>query len=166
LYPTSTSIRHYRHLNRRSGKLAELLAMPPKRVRKPLDQDKAFSIAKAAARKLSARGCLSETDRKQVRQANEILLQIRQPYKRRTYQLFLSEVLHKCGSSLFLICAVALGQANIADMRNGERHSLLRELEAQKDLEIFDDEVIRSLASQHVISFQGMFWLKETASTI
>ena len=78
--------------------------------------------------------------------------------KRRKYQLFLYNVLRKCGPHVVLVCAIALSQKMVFEMRNLDCKTLINTLERNKGDTAINDSTLRSLASRHKIpsSVEGM----------
>ncbi|KAF1992943.1 hypothetical protein P154DRAFT_625770 [Amniculicola lignicola CBS 123094] len=72
--------------------------------------------------------------RTQVNDAKDILDESPVVTKRKRYQVFLFEVLRKCGPVFVVLCAIGLGQAQIANMNAASRSSLLGILEKKKGL--------------------------------
>jgi hypothetical protein len=67
--------------------------------------------------------------RTQINDAKDILDESPTGTKRKRYQTFLLDVLRKCGPVFVVLCAISLGQAQIANMNAASRSSLLGILE-------------------------------------
>lgn len=70
----------------------------------------------------------------QINEARDILDESPTGTKRKRYQTFLLEVLRKCGPAFVVLCAIGLGQAQIANMNAASRSSLLGILEKKMGL--------------------------------
>ncbi|KAB2099596.1 hypothetical protein AG0111_0g12097 [Alternaria gaisen] len=75
----------------------------------------------------------------QVNDAKNILRESPDNAKRKKYQGFLFEVLRRCGPGLVVLCAIGLGQAQIANMNVLNRSSLLGILEKKKGLPLVEN---------------------------
>ncbi|KAG4417676.1 hypothetical protein IFR04_009179 [Cadophora malorum] len=94
---------------------------------------------------------LSNAHIRRVAVATEVLQQEQNSPKRQKYQLFLYNVLRKCGPHAVLVCAIALSQRLVFEMKNNDRKTLVNILEKNKGNTIINDSTLRSLASRHKI---------------
>merc|ERR1711939_853937 len=78
---------------------------------------------------------LSNAHIRRVAVATEVLQQEQNSPKRQKYQLFLYNVLRKCGPHAVLVCAIALSQRLVFEMKNNDRKTLVNILEKNKDLQ-------------------------------
>merc|ERR1711977_65427 len=103
---------------------------------------------------------LSNAHIRRVAVATEVLQQEQNSPKRQKYQLFLYNVLRKCGPHAVLVCAIALSQRLVFEMKNNDRKTLVNILEKNKGNTIINDSTLRSLASRHKIpsSVEGTVW--------
>ncbi|KAL4958926.1 uncharacterized protein BDV14DRAFT_23145 [Aspergillus stella-maris] len=101
---------------------------------KPLLATDALNKLLCVARELSVLRRLGKSDERQVADALTTLKLLQTASKRIKYKLFLSNVLKKYGPHMVLLCAVALGQVAVANMRNGERTQLEDLIGTQSEL--------------------------------
>ncbi|KAK3386538.1 hypothetical protein B0H63DRAFT_467934 [Podospora didyma] len=91
----------------------------------------------------------------QINDAAE-LLERRVSGKRKIYQTFLRDVLERCGLTSVVLCAIGLGQAQIAVMNEANRSSLLGILVKNKNNPL-PPEIVRTDIPQVVIEDCLMF---------
>jgi len=110
------------------------------------------------ANKLAILGCLSETEKRRTADAITISQTIQRTWKRQKYKLFLCGLLENSGPHSFLLCAIALGQVIIVNMKQRDRdklvgliknetqlaHPTIRDLAAQQHIPISSDSEFRS----------------------
>jgi hypothetical protein len=116
---------------------------------KPLQTEEAWNRIIDTGEDLKILRSLSEVHVKRVTEAIEILKIVQSSPRRKTYQVFLYEVLRKCGPPAVLVCAIALGQVKAANMKTHHRVDLARRLVNSKDNSSFNHPTIHSLALLH-----------------
>lgn len=92
---------------------------------KPLTATEAMNRLVFKAKELVVLGCLSENEKRRTADAITILRRAQSSSKRQKYKLFLCGLLEKAGPPSFLLCAIALGQVVIANMRQRDRDRLM-----------------------------------------
>lgn len=109
------------------------------------------------AKKLRVLEHLSDAEKHRAADAVEILKIIQTASKRKKYKLFLCNVLDKYGAHMILLCALALRQVRVVDMKNCDRKSLMSIMENHVEFDYF---IIQSLAIEHHIpeSIHGGFY--------
>ncbi|KAF2728538.1 hypothetical protein EJ04DRAFT_96314 [Polyplosphaeria fusca] len=90
-----------------------------------------------------------------VNDAKDILDEVPVGTKRKRHQIFLFEFLRKCGPAFVVLCAIGLGQAQIASMNATSRPSLLGTLEKKQGITLIGklESLIptRLKAMQHLV---------------
>jgi hypothetical protein len=94
---------------------------------------------------------LSRAEAKRVAEAIEMLEAVQTEMRRRKYKRFLYDVRRILGPQGVLLCAVAFGQAKVADMKNEDRLGLINEIEANKDNLNVNHSDLHTLAVQNKI---------------
>jgi hypothetical protein len=101
------------------------------RYQKPPSVSEALNKIRLESKELKASGTLKKLQSRQYEAALDTLRQPQGPKKRDLYKLFLQDLL-RCasdvGHTLIMLCAVALGQARIANMNKSDRSILQLEL--------------------------------------
>ena|SRR5450432_1825889 len=116
---------------------------------KPLQTKGAWDRLVSAAESLKVLGSLGDAEARRVKEAVEILNTVPTSPKRKKYKQFLCDVLSRPGPQAVLVCAVALGQVKVVDMKNHDRIGLLRRIQ-EGDTD-FDHPTLRTLAVSHHI---------------
>lgn len=116
---------------------------------KPLQTKGAWDRLISTAQNLKLLGSLGDAEARRVKEAVEILNTVPNSPKRKKYKQFLCDVLSKPGYQAVLVCAVALGQVRVVDMKNHDRIGLLRRI--QKGHTDLDHPTLRTLAVSHHI---------------
>ncbi|KAK3371618.1 hypothetical protein B0T24DRAFT_629705 [Lasiosphaeria ovina] len=86
--------------------------------------EKALERVIAAAGKLSILGVLSNGETKRIDEARGVLMTTQTNDRRKKYKLFLYGVLRYSTPAAVLLCAIALGQVRITNLKGGERNEL------------------------------------------
>lgn len=115
---------------------------------RPLTATGAMDRLICKAKELVIRGHTTEHEKRRIADAVSISRTAQKAWKRQKYKLFLCGLLESGGPHLFLLCAIALGQVIVANMKQQER-ARLREL-ANNDTQLAQ-RTIRDLAIQHQI---------------
>ncbi|KJZ69400.1 hypothetical protein HIM_11216 [Hirsutella minnesotensis 3608] len=118
---------------------------------RPLQTNEAWLKIAAAANKLKIVRSLTAGNKKRTSEAVAILKEAQKSTKRGKYQIFLHDVLLKCGPGGVLVCAVALGQNNVASMNKPNRAALLLRLEKHEGQVPLRDATLQLLATVHNI---------------
>ncbi|OJD20128.1 hypothetical protein ACJ73_08542 [Blastomyces percursus] len=130
------------------------MSQPSKKQRSPrnsISSNNAWKKVVDTGRTLGILRCLRRNDLRRVAEAVALLKQVQSSLKRQKYQLFLHDVLSRCGPHGVLLCAIALGQTNVVGMRKSDRATLVDELEKWKDQPPINHPIFRSLAKRHKI---------------
>lgn len=117
---------------------------------RPLQTNEAWLKIAAAADKLNIVRSLTDGNKRRASAAVAILKEAQKSSKRGKYQIFLHDVLLKCGPGGVLLCAVGLGQNNVASMNKSNRAALLQRLE-KHDLVPLRDGTLELLATSYGI---------------
>lgn len=126
-----------------------------KRQRPPTATD-AMSRLVQKAKNLAILGCLTTNEKHRVAHAITISQSTQTAWKRQKYKLFLCNILECSGPHSFLLCAIALGQVIVANMKQRDRDRL--EALVKSDTTISQHR-IRNLAIQNQVpeSLEGEF---------
>jgi len=89
---------------------------------KPLQPKSAYDRLNDVGKELEILATLSDARVHGVRKAIDLLKTFQTSSKRKTYKLFLHNVLASSSPEMVLLCAVALGQAKIVNMKNLRPH--------------------------------------------
>ncbi|EDN05787.1 predicted protein [Histoplasma mississippiense (nom. inval.)] len=130
------------------------MSQPSKKQRSPrksISSNNAWKKVVDTGRTLEILRCLRRNDQRRVAEAVALLKQVQSSLKRQKYQLFLHDVLSRCGPHGFLLCAIALGQTTVVGMRKSDRATLVDELEKRKDQPPINHPIFRSLAKRQKI---------------
>ncbi|KZF22637.1 hypothetical protein L228DRAFT_260795 [Xylona heveae TC161] len=92
---------------------------------KPLTTTDAMKRLVGKAKKVAVLGCLSKIEKRRAADAIAISQTAPKTRKRQKYKLFLCDLLENSGPHSFLLCAIALGQAIIANMKQQDRSRLV-----------------------------------------
>jgi hypothetical protein len=92
----------------------------------PSREDPALGRLLATSSKLNVLGVLSDGEIQRVTEAKDVLTTVQKSDRRKKYKLFLYDVLRDSGPGAVLLCAIALGQARITELKTGERTNLCR----------------------------------------
>lgn len=125
------------------------MSIPP-RTRKALQCNDAWHKVVGAADRLRLLRSLTDINKIRVAEALTVLKEVQASSKRRTYQVFLNDVLLKAGPCAVLLSAVALGQNNVATMNKSQRSALVQKL-GRQDEPLLSDITLKLLAEQHHI---------------
>lgn len=127
--------------------------------RKPLQIGESWDKIINIGEDLKILRSLSDAHLRSVTEAVKILKTVHTSSKRQKYQLFLCNVLRKCGSHGVLVCAIALGQVKVVNMKNCDRVGLLRKLENNRDSASISHPTLRSLAARYKVpsSVDGIY---------
>ena len=92
-----------------------------------------------------------KNEQNRVCDASTIIKEPQQSLKRQQYRVFLFEVHKACGPVGVLLCASELGQHTATGMRKGDRASLVKLFQAEKETDVFTCNVLHKLAQDHGI---------------
>lgn len=112
---------------------------------KPLTATEAMNRLVFKAKELIVLGCLSKNERRRTADAITILQRAQSASKRQKYKLFLCGLLERTGPPSVLLCAIALGQVAIANMRQRDRDRLMELVKNDTQL---THRTIQGLAAQ------------------
>ncbi|KAJ5183283.1 hypothetical protein N7492_000899 [Penicillium capsulatum] len=112
---------------------------------KPVTATEAMGRLVSKAKELIVLGCLSDNEKRRTADTIKILRRTQSASKRRKYKLFLCDLLEKTGPPSVLLCAIALGQVVIANMRQRDRHRLIELVENDTH---FSHRTIQRLAAR------------------
>jgi hypothetical protein len=116
---------------------------------KPLQTKGAWDRLVGVAERLKLLGSLCAGEARSVKEAVGILNSAQTSPKRKKYKKFLYDVHSKPGPHAVLVCAVALGQVKVVDMRSNDRTGLIREI--QEDHTVLNHPILRALAISYRI---------------
>ncbi|KAK2796024.1 hypothetical protein FQN50_009644 [Emmonsiellopsis sp. PD_5] len=119
--------------------------------RKSVSSNEAWKKVVDTGRTLEILRCLRGIDLRLVAYAIALLKQVQSSSKRQKYQLFLHDVLSRCGPHVVLLCAIALGQTNVIAMGKGGRVTFVDELEKGRDQPPINRPIFRTLAQRHKV---------------
>ncbi|KAK8924450.1 hypothetical protein VCV18_004872 [Metarhizium anisopliae] len=102
------------------------------------------------AERLKVLGVLSDGEIQRVTEARDVLTTVQTIDRRKKYKLFLYEVLRDSSPGAFLLCAIALGQARITNLKAGERTELQRVIRINKNSAI-NHPTISALAARYQV---------------
>jgi hypothetical protein len=111
---------------------------------KPLQAKGAWDRLVGIAERLKLLGSLCPGEARSVKEAVEILNSAQATPKRKKYKQFLHDVHSKPGPHAVLVCAVALGQVKVVDMRSNDRTRLIHQI--QEDHTVLDHPTLQALA--------------------
>lgn len=117
------------------------------RSQKPLSMNEALNKIRLTSNHLKTIGTLNGLPSRQYGDALDILRRRQNSKKRNYYKLFLQGLFNNAGDkgpTIVMLCAVALGQARIANMNKTSRSTL--SLQLNNHIQEFDDPVLKSLA--------------------
>ena len=128
---------------------------------KPLKADEAWDRLVHARENIKVRERLSDAEARRSSEAVDALKIVQPSGKPKHYKEFLYDVLSNSNPQFVLLCAVALGQVRVVDMKNGDRVGLLSKIKASKDNTDINHSAVRSLATRYHIpnSVTGVFSL-------
>ena len=132
----------------------------PSRYR-PLKTDEAWDRLVKASENIQLLERLSDTGVRSSSEAVDTLKMVQPSGRPKGYKEFLHDVLRHSGPQVVLLCAVALGQVKVADMKYGDRVNLISKIKANKDNADINHPTVRSLAIRHQIpdSVTGLSFL-------
>lgn len=128
---------------------------------KPLRIDEAWGRLLGASEKLKILGRLSDAEAQRSSEAIDTLKIVQPSGKLKRYKEFLYDVLGNSSPQFVLLCAVALGQVRVVDMKNGDRVGLIFKIKVNRDHTNTNHSTIVSLAIRYHIpsSVDGVFSL-------
>ncbi len=126
---------------------------------KPLTTDEAWERLVEASERLKVLGRLNDAEAQRSSEAVDTLMTVQPSGKPKRYKEFLYDVICNSGPQSVLLCAVALGQVRVVDMKSGDRVGLISKIKANKDETNINHSMIRSLAQRYYIpnSVTGVF---------
>jgi hypothetical protein len=126
---------------------------------KPLTTEMAWDRLVAASEKLRVLERLSDTEAQRSSEAVATLKMEQPSGKLKSYKEFLYDVLHNSGPQYVLLCAVALGQVKVVDMKNDDRVGLISKIKSNKDDACMNYSTLQSLAIRYHMpkSVTGVF---------
>lgn len=126
---------------------------------KPLKTEEAWDRIFEASENLKVLGRLSDAEAQRSSEALDTLKMVQPSGKLKRYKEFLYDVLCNSGPQFVLLCAVALGQVRVANMKKGDRVGLISNIKANKDNTGINHSTVRSLAIRYHIpnSVTGVF---------
>jgi hypothetical protein len=127
---------------------------------KPLKIEEAWDKVVNASENLKVLGRLSDAEAKRSSEAVDALKVVQPSGKLKRYKEFLCDVFCNSGPQFVLLCAVALGQVRVVDMKNGDRVGLISKIKANKSNTDINHSTVRSLAIRYHIpnSMIGVFF--------
>jgi hypothetical protein len=115
------------------------------RSRKCLTSAEAWERVECVARRLSTTRRLGDRDSKQVSAAFSLLNHPSESTGHHKYRQFLDLVRQKCGLQAVRLCAVALGQNNVRDMKTAHRKALINKLSDEQHRTLINNQSFPSL---------------------
>ena len=102
---------------------------------------------------------LSDAHLRSVTKAVKILKTMYTSSKRQKYQLFLCNVLRKCGSHSVLVCAITLGQVKMVNMKNCNHVGLLHKFKNNRDNASISHPTLQLFAARYQVpsSVDGIY---------
>lgn len=128
---------------------------------KPLKTDEAWDRLVQASENIEVLGRLSDAEAQRSSEAVDTLKAVQPSGKPKRYKEFLYDVLRHSGPQFVLLCAVALGQVKVVDMKYGDRVGLVGKIKANKDNTHINHPTVQSLAIKYQVpnSVTGVFIL-------
>lgn len=122
---------------------------------RPLKTDEALDRIVEAIENLQVLGRLGDAEAQRSSEAVDTLKTTQPSGKTIRYREFLYDVLFNSSPQYVLLCAVALGQVQVIDMKNSDRIGLIRKIKANIDI---THSTIGSLTTNYLIpgSVSGM----------
>ena len=129
---------------------------------KPLKTEEAWDRIVEASENLEVLGRLSDAEAQRSSEAVDTLKMVQPSGKPKRYKEFLYDVLFNSSPQYVLLCAVALGQVKVIDMKTNDRVGLIRKIKVNKDNVDINHSTIGSLANNYLIpsSVSGMFLVR------
>ena len=93
--------------------------------------DQALARLLNTASRVTVLGVLSDGEIQRIIEARNVLIATQSSDKRKKYKLFIYNILRDYGPGTVLVCAIALGQARITDLKASERTNLCRLIRAK-----------------------------------
>jgi hypothetical protein len=121
----------------------------------PFDPSHAWKTILDTANKINLLGSLSKKEIQRIKDAANVLTTRQTTERRKRYKLFLHSILRDAGPGAVLLCAVALGQVRITDLKDSERVDFCNQIKPEAI-----DPNINALAIQYSIprSVNGMIF--------
>lgn len=115
------------------------------RSRKCLTSVEAWERIECVARRLSTTWRLGDRESKQVSAAFSLLNRPSESSGHHKYRHFLGLVHQKCGLQAVRLCAVALGQNKVRDMKNAHREALISKMSEEQHRTLINNQSFPSL---------------------
>lgn len=130
------------------------------RSRKCLTSAEAWERVECVARRLSTTRRLGDRDSKQVSAAISLLNRPSESSGHHKYRQFLDLVRQKCGLQAVRLCAVALGQNNVRDMKTAHRKALINKLSEEQHRTLINNQSFSSIPgdTEAVALLERKYW--------